>query len=121
MDEETGSHKGYGFATVVEILSASLQQGSFLKQLNGVNEKGQLVPYGLGHFFMAIDIECFTDIESFKKTTGDILRGLRASKKGGKRAHLYLRRERVSQLAEEQGPGCARGRRHSEGTVRDAR
>ena len=89
MDEETGSHKGYGFATVVEILSASLQQGSFLKQLNGVNEKGQLVPYGLGHFFMAIDIECFTDIESFKKTTGDILRGLRASRKRPGRERIY--------------------------------
>ena len=81
LEEETGSYKGYGFATVVEILSAALQQGSFLKQLNGMNEQGKLVPYGLGHFFLAVDIECFTDIESFKKTTGDILRGLRASRK----------------------------------------
>jgi L-2-hydroxycarboxylate dehydrogenase (NAD+) len=89
IDEETGSHKGYGFATVVEILSASLQQGSVLKRLNGVNEKGQLVPYGLGHFFMAIDIECFTDIASFKKTTGDILRALRASRKRPGRDRIY--------------------------------
>jgi len=81
LSEDTGGHKGYGFATVVEILSAALQQGAYLKQLCGTDEYGRPVPYGLGHFFLAIDIECFTDIESFKKTAGNILRGLRASKK----------------------------------------
>ncbi len=69
--EETGGYKGYGYATVVEILSASLQGGAFLKALTGTN---------LGHFFMAVDVEAFTDLASFKKTTGDILRGLRASR-----------------------------------------
>jgi L-2-hydroxycarboxylate dehydrogenase (NAD+) len=81
ISEETGGHKGYGFATVVEILSAALQQGAYLKQLSGINEQGRTVPYALGHFFMAIDIECFTDIAAFKKTTGNILRGLRGSHK----------------------------------------
>jgi LDH2 family malate/lactate/ureidoglycolate dehydrogenase len=81
LSEETGGHKGYGFATVVEILSAALQQGAFLKQLTGMDSQGRNIPYALGHFFLAIDIECFTDINSFKKTTGDILRALRASRK----------------------------------------
>jgi len=81
LSEDTGGHKGYGFATVVEILSSGLQQGAYLKQLSGINEQGRPVPYALGHFFMAIDIECFSDIEAFKKTTGNILRGLRASQK----------------------------------------
>lgn len=81
LSEETGGHKGYGFTTVVEILSAALQQGAFLKQLSGMDESGRPVPYALGHFFIAVDIECFTDIGSFKKTAGDILRGLRGSKR----------------------------------------
>jgi LDH2 family malate/lactate/ureidoglycolate dehydrogenase len=81
LSEETGGHKGYGFATVVEILSAALQQGAFLKQLSGIDARGNPIPYSLGHFFVAIDIECFTDVAAFKKTAGDILRGLRASKK----------------------------------------
>ena len=34
--EETGGYKGYGYATVVEILSAALQQGSFMKMLIGI-------------------------------------------------------------------------------------
>jgi L-2-hydroxycarboxylate dehydrogenase (NAD+) len=81
LSEDTGGHKGYGFSTVVEILSAALQQGAYLKQLSGIDEQGRPIPYALGHFFMAIDIECFTDVASFKKTTGNILRGLRASQK----------------------------------------
>jgi L-2-hydroxycarboxylate dehydrogenase (NAD+) len=86
--EETGGYKGYGFASVVEILSASLQQGAFLKQLNGMAD-GHKVPYRLGHFFMAINIECFTDPSSFRKTTGDILRELRASRKAPGQNRIY--------------------------------
>jgi L-2-hydroxycarboxylate dehydrogenase (NAD+) len=78
--EETAGYKGYGYATVVEILSAALQQGAFLHMLTGEKD-GKNVPYRLGHFFIAIDINAFTEPESFKKTTGDILREIRASKK----------------------------------------
>lgn len=78
--EETAGYKGYGYATVVEILSAALQQGAFLKMLTGF-ENGKPVPYRLGHFFMAVSVEAFTEIDAFKKTSGDILRALRASQK----------------------------------------
>lgn len=78
--EDTGGYKGYGYTTVVEILSSALQQGAFMKMLLGLKD-GKKVPYPLGHFFIAIDINAFTDPENFKKTTGDILRELRASKK----------------------------------------
>lgn len=78
--ENTAGYKGYGYATVVEILSAALQTGSYMKMLLGF-ENGKKVPYHLGHFFIAIDISAFTELNEFKKTTGDILRSLRASKK----------------------------------------
>ena len=86
--EETASYKGYGFATVVEILSASLQQGAFLKQLSGF-DGDRKVPHRIGHFFMAVNIECFTDLAAFKKTTGEILRQLRASKKAPGQTRIY--------------------------------
>jgi L-2-hydroxycarboxylate dehydrogenase (NAD+) len=89
LGEETGGYKGYGFAAVVEILSAALQQGAFLKRLHGRDAQGNPIPYALGHFFIAIDIECFTDADAFKKTTGDILRGLRASKKVPGQDRIY--------------------------------
>jgi len=91
--EETGGYKGYGYATVVEILSAALQQGSFMKMLNGIKD-GKKVPYSVGHFFIVIDISAFTDPEDFKKTTGHILRELRASKKMPGQTRIYTAGEK---------------------------
>jgi L-2-hydroxycarboxylate dehydrogenase (NAD+) len=78
--EETAGYKGYGYATVVEILSAALQQGAFLRMLTGERD-GRRAPFAVGHFFIAIDIAAFTDTAGFRKTTGDILRELRSSGK----------------------------------------
>ena len=91
--EETGGYKGYGYATVVEILSAALQQGSFMKMLVGLKD-GKKVPYPVGHFFIVIDINAFTDTQDFKKTTGDILRELRASKKMPGQTRIYTAGEK---------------------------
>jgi LDH2 family malate/lactate/ureidoglycolate dehydrogenase len=91
--EDLGGYKGYGYATVVEILSASLQGGAFLKALSGF-ENGKKVPHRLGHFFMAVDISAFTEPKQFKKTTGEILRSLRASKKMPGIDHIYTAGEK---------------------------
>ncbi|NLY60979.1 MAG: Ldh family oxidoreductase [Clostridiales bacterium] len=91
--EELGGYKGYGYATVVEILSAALQGGSFLKMLTGFKD-GKKVPYCLGHFFIAIDVSAFTELEDFKKTTGDILRELRNSKKAKGQDRIYTAGEK---------------------------
>lgn len=92
--EDLGGYKGYGYATVVEILSAALQAGTFLKALNGVDKDGNKTPYHLGHFFIAIDINAFIDVEDFKKTTGDILRELRASTKAQGEDRIYTAGEK---------------------------
>lgn len=76
--EEGGGYKGYGYATVVEILSAALQGGAFLTALTGF-ENGKKVPYRLGHFFIAVNISHFIDPDEFKTITGSILRDLRNS------------------------------------------
>ncbi|MBU0676970.1 MAG: Ldh family oxidoreductase [Verrucomicrobia bacterium] len=98
--EETGGYKGYGFATVVEIMSAALQQGVFMKQLLGLDEQGRKIPYRIGHFFIAIDIGFFTPLDAFKKTAGDILRQLRASKKtpGAERIYTCGEKEHLAWL-----------------------
>ena len=76
--DELAGYKGYGYATIVEILSAALQAGNYLKMLTGIQD-GKKVPFHLGHFFIAIDTEAFMGLEAFKKTAGDILRQLRGS------------------------------------------
>ncbi len=78
--ETLAGYKGYGYATVVEVLSAALQQGNYLKMLTGLSETGEKKMFHLGHFFIAIDTEAFMGLESFKKTAGNILRDLRNSK-----------------------------------------
>jgi L-2-hydroxycarboxylate dehydrogenase (NAD+) len=91
--EETAGYKGYGYAAVVEILSAALQQGAFMKMLTGTMD-GKKVPYRIGHFFIAMDISAFTEPEDFKKTTGDILRELRASRKMPGQTRIYTAGEK---------------------------
>ena len=91
--EETAGYKGYGYATVVEIFSAALQGGKFLKMLSGM-EDGKQVPINLGHFFIAINVSSFIDLESFKKTTGNILRALRSAKKAPGAERIYTAGEK---------------------------
>ncbi|MBN1945466.1 MAG: Ldh family oxidoreductase [Bradymonadales bacterium] len=93
LGEETAGYKGYGYATAVEILSAALQEGRYLKQLLGF-EGGRPAPFGLGHFFLAIDIEHFVPLDSFKRTAGNILRDLRASKKAPGEERIYTAGEK---------------------------
>lgn len=104
--EDLGGHKGYGLATIVEILSASLQTGAFLNALTGFGPNGEKDHFRVGHFFMAINIESFVDLEEFKKTTGDILRALRNSRKAPGQARIYSAGEKefeMEQLVRQQG------------------
>jgi LDH2 family malate/lactate/ureidoglycolate dehydrogenase len=92
--ELLGGHKGYGLATMVEILSASLQTGPFLYGLSGFDTKGNKIPLTVGHFFMAINIEAFVALDEFKATTGAILRELRASTKAPGQSRIYTAGEK---------------------------
>ncbi|MCL2352056.1 MAG: Ldh family oxidoreductase [Firmicutes bacterium] len=90
----TAGYKGYGYATVVEILSAALQGGLFLKALNGIDGNGGRRPYRLGHFFIAFDVAAFTEPSEFRATVGNILRELRASAKMPGQDRIYTAGEK---------------------------
>jgi LDH2 family malate/lactate/ureidoglycolate dehydrogenase len=87
-------YKGYGLGTMVEILSAALQTGSFLYGLTGIGEGGEPAPFRVGHFFMAINIESFCALEEFRHTTGQILRELRASTRAPGLERIYTAGEK---------------------------
>jgi L-2-hydroxycarboxylate dehydrogenase (NAD+) len=78
--EDTAGYKGYGYATIVEILSAALQGGIYLRDTLGIEENGQK-RLKVGHFFLVINPESFIGSDSFKKTAGNIMRDLRGSRK----------------------------------------
>jgi LDH2 family malate/lactate/ureidoglycolate dehydrogenase len=98
--EELGGHKGYGLATIVEILSAALQTGSFLNALTGIGPDGEKTHFRVGHFFMAINIESFVDLKEFKQTTGDILRALRNSHKAPGQERIFTAGEKEFEMEE---------------------
>jgi len=92
--EELSGHKGYGYSTVVEILSSALQNGKFLKDLSGLNEDGSFRHFMIGHFFIAINVEHFIDVNIFKKISGSICRELRNSKKAPGESRIYTAGEK---------------------------
>ncbi len=94
LGEEGAGYKGYGYATVVELLSAALQDNPYLKMLNGVDASGKKIPILLGHFFIAINIDEFIEVDRFKKIAGDILRELRASRKAPGEERIFTAGEK---------------------------
>jgi len=92
--DEMCGYKGYGYASVVEILSAALTGGNFMKALTGVDENGKPRMYGLGHFFFVVDPDAFMGRDVFRKTAGDICRALRASEKAPGHDRIYTAGEK---------------------------
>jgi len=91
--EDTAGYKGYGYATVVELLSAALQNGIYLRDTLGIEENGKK-RLKVGHFFLAINIDNFAGLDSFKNTAGNIMRGLRSAKKDPKAERIYTAGEK---------------------------
>jgi LDH2 family malate/lactate/ureidoglycolate dehydrogenase len=92
--ELLAGYKGYDLATMVEILSASLCGGSFMKDLLGFAPDGSRRPYMLGHFFLAIDIGHFVPLEMSRRITGGIMRALQDSRKAPGQDRIYVAGEK---------------------------
>lgn len=73
---ENASHKGYGLATMVNILSSSLSGATLitdpmhLKQPSGLDQ---------GHFFMAMSPALFRPQEDFEQSVGELVAALRGT------------------------------------------
>lgn len=92
--EDLGGHKGYNYATFVEIMSACFTQANMLQACLGIAKDGSDLPYNLGHFFIAIDPSAFCEINDFKRKTGDLLRQLAGAKIQPGADHIYVAGEK---------------------------
>ena len=92
--ELLAGYKGYSLASIVEILSASLSGGVFMKDLLGFAPDGSRRPYMLGHFFLAIDIEHFIPLDLSRRITSQIMRTLQASRKAPGEERIYVAGEK---------------------------
>ena len=96
--ELLAGYKGYDLATMVEILSAALCGGMFLKDLLGYAPDGSRRPFMLGHFFMAIDVEHFIPLEQSRRITGQIMRALQDSRREPGQERIYVAGEKEYEL-----------------------
>jgi LDH2 family malate/lactate/ureidoglycolate dehydrogenase len=74
---ETGGHKGYGLAVMVQILSSALTGGSFSPVRNRQGN-GKLA-HNIGHFFLAIDPSAFREPGEFEDDVDEVLNTLKES------------------------------------------
>jgi LDH2 family malate/lactate/ureidoglycolate dehydrogenase len=94
MGEMMGGHKGYGLATMVEIFSAAFQNGAYLSMLHDTDHAGNPQFLRIGHFFLAINVEHFIPLDEFKHITGNMMRELRAARKGADALRIYTAGEK---------------------------
>ena len=83
-DRERGGHKGYGLGIMVDFLCAVLSGanwGPFTPPFALRQEiPDKSVGKGIGHFFGAMKIEAFIDLDEFKKQTDDYIQTMRSTK-----------------------------------------
>jgi LDH2 family malate/lactate/ureidoglycolate dehydrogenase len=94
LDEEFSGHKGYGLALLVEILAGVMSGASFCDQVYPKDESGKALPAQLGHFFGALRIDFFRDIEEFKHDMDVLLRKMKESRKAEGRDRIYTHGEK---------------------------
>jgi L-2-hydroxycarboxylate dehydrogenase (NAD+) len=83
-NREHGGHKGYGLAVAVDVLSALLSGANWgpfappfaLRQALPEREVGK----GIGHFFGAMRVDAFREVDEFKAQVDDFIRTLRATR-----------------------------------------
>ena len=120
--EQYGGHKGYGLGAMVEILSASLSGGPFMRDLLGVAPDGSRRPHMLGHLFLALDIARFVPLDVSRRITGEIMRQLQASRKEPGQERIYVAGEKEyesEQRVRREGIVINRNLRRDLQTVRD--
>ena len=83
-DREGGGHKGYGLALAVDVLTAVLSGANWgpfappfaLRQPLPERSVGK----GIGHFFGAMRVDAFRDVEDFKSQIDELARTLRKTR-----------------------------------------
>lgn len=96
--EETGGHKGYGMAMIVEIFTGILSGGAFGPNVYGIPK----TPANVCHFFGAVNLEAFIPLDEFTNSMDSLIRALLDSKKAEGQDRIYIHGEKEFILAEHQ-------------------
>lgn len=83
-------HKGYGFATLIEVLSGILATGLIRTQILSWIDDDPPQPTGHCAAFLAFDVGAMTPIAEFKSRVDAMIRDIRQAPKAKGAARLYL-------------------------------
>ncbi len=73
-----GGPKGYGLALVFGLLAGTLNGAAFGKEVVDFNADSRSTT-NTGHFIVALSIEAFMDVETFKRNVDGVIRSIHAS------------------------------------------
>jgi LDH2 family malate/lactate/ureidoglycolate dehydrogenase len=90
---ELGSHKGYGLAVVVDILTGVLAGGMYGNLAQRNPPKDEALRTGSSHFFAALRVDVLQPVEEFKAAMDDLLRALKDSPKADGQDRIYTHGE----------------------------
>ncbi|HEX9018257.1 MAG TPA: Ldh family oxidoreductase [Anaerolineaceae bacterium] len=90
-------YKGYGLSLMVDIFSGVLSGAATGKY---VGHKGENKPSDVGHFFAAVQIEAFRDLEDFKHDMDAMLDELKSAPKAAGQNRIYIHGEKEFELYE---------------------
>ena len=110
--ENMRGYKGYGLALLVDIFSGVLAGAGFGENVSGAASERIA---NVGHFFAAIKIEAFRELEGFKKDMDSLLTQLKDSPKAEGEDRIYIHGEKEFEKAER---AAAEGVPLSEATLR---
>lgn len=72
-----GGAKGYCLAVVVDLLAGVLSGANISADIGSLYDEYD-TPMGLGHWYLAIDVATFRDVDEFKDHVGQFVAGLKA-------------------------------------------
>lgn len=98
---EGSSHKGYGLAVLVDILTGVLSGGIYGNLAFRNPPDDPILRDSSSHFFMAIRVDSFRPIDEFKATMDDMLSALRNSAKAPGCTRIYTHGEKEYEAAAE--------------------
>ena len=90
---ELGSHKGYGLAVAVDILTAVLSGGLYGNLAQRNRPEDEKLRVGSSHFFAALRVDYFRPVDEFKAAMDDMLRALKESEKAEGHDRIYTHGE----------------------------
>ena len=91
---ELSSHKGYGLAVMVQILSAVLGGGPYDHDVRNLTLGTAARPTGVSHFFGALDVARFGDPEDFVSRLDGLICALHGAPRQGGQERIYVAGEK---------------------------